>query len=254
MLCDMGVYMNINKDAYGWEVWDYQNKKDGFEIIHRGDNTYWISSGPKTYFSKDKDWPDNLKKALKQVKGKVLDIGCGAGRTCLYLQKKDYKVVGIDNSPLAVKTCKARGVKNVKIMGIEEIDKLKEKFDTILMLGNNFGLFGSYEKAKKILKKMYNQTNDGALIIAESIDPYKTKDPLNLEYQKSNVKQGRMAGQLKLQIVYKKYIGHWFDYLIVSKQEMKDILKGTGWKAKAFVNPKKSTKCYVAIIEKENKK
>ncbi|MDD4983362.1 MAG: class I SAM-dependent methyltransferase [Candidatus ainarchaeum sp.] len=245
--------MDLNKDAYGWEVWDYQNKKEGFEIIHRGDNTYWISSGPKSYFSKYKDWPENLKKALKLAKGSILDVGCGAGRTCLYLQKKGHKVVGIDNSPLAVKTCKARGVKNVKIMGIEDIEKLKEKFDTILMLGNNFGLFGSYKKAKDLLKKMHTITSKEAVIIAESIDPYKTKDPLNLEYQKSNVKQGRMAGQLKLQVVYKKYIGNWFDYLIVSKKEMKDILKGTGWKIRAFINPTKWNKCYIAIIEKEKK-
>jgi len=246
--------MDIKKDAYGWEVWDYYNKKNSYEIIHRGDDTYHISSGPKSYFSKYKDWPENLKKALKLVKGKILDIGCGAGRTCLYFQKKRHTVLGIDNSPLAIKTCKARGVKNAKVLGIEDVSKLKEKFDTILMLGNNFGLFGSYKKAKHLLGKMYKITTDDAIIIAESIDPYKTKDPLNLEYQKTNVKKGRMAGQLKLKVLYAQHKGPWFDYLIVSKKEMKEIIAGTGWKIRKFINPTKWNKCYVAIIEKAKKK
>ncbi len=246
--------MDLNKDAYGQEVWAYYNKKDSFEIIQRGDNTFWISSGPVSYFKDYKDWPENLKEAMKFVTGSVFDIGCGAGRVCLYLQKKGHKVLGIDNSPLAIKTSKMRGVKNTILMGIEGIGKLKEKFGAVTMVGNNFGLFGSYNKAKKLLKIMHTITTPDAVIIAESNDPYKTKDPLNVEYQKNNVKQGRMAGQLKLKVIYTKYIGDWFDYLIVSKNEMKDILKGTGWKVKKFLDSPKNGSSYIAIIEKENKK
>jgi 2-polyprenyl-3-methyl-5-hydroxy-6-metoxy-1,4-benzoquinol methylase len=54
--------------------------------------------------------PDE-KKAIDYAKGRVLDVGCGAGRHILYLQKKGLKVLGIDQSPLAVNMCKLRGAK-----------------------------------------------------------------------------------------------------------------------------------------------
>jgi len=46
-----------------------------------------------------------------------------------------------------------------------------------------------------------------------------------------------------------KYVGRWFDYLMVSKEEMKEILKGTGWKVKKFIDSEDSL--YIAIIEKK---
>ena len=84
------------------------------------------------------------------------DIGAGAGRVSLYLQKKGFDVTAIDKSPLAIKVCKKRGVKKAKVLPIEKIDTFKSNtFDTVIMFGGNFGLFGSYKKAKILLKKSY---------------------------------------------------------------------------------------------------
>jgi 2-polyprenyl-3-methyl-5-hydroxy-6-metoxy-1,4-benzoquinol methylase len=63
------------------------------------------------YFLEYEDWPVFERKAIESVKGRVLDIGCGAGRHSLYLQKKGLNVLGIDSSPLAIKICKLIGVK-----------------------------------------------------------------------------------------------------------------------------------------------
>ncbi len=51
---------------------------------------------------------------MEFVNGRVLDVGCGAGRHSLYLQKKGFDVLGIDVSPLAVKVCRLKGVKKLK--------------------------------------------------------------------------------------------------------------------------------------------
>ncbi len=45
------------------------------------------------------------------------------------------------------------------------------------------------------------------------------------------------------------YVTPWFDYLYVSKGEMKEILKGSGWRVKKFIDSGDSV--YVAVIEKE---
>ena len=141
-------------------------------------------------------------------------------------------------------------MKHAKVLPIEKIGGLgQEKFDTIIMFGNNFGLFGSFQKAKTLLGKIHKITSPEAVIIAESNDPYKTSDPAHISYHKLNRRRGRMPGQLRIRIRFSMYVGEWFDYLLVSKGEMERILENTGWKIGQFVDSGKSS--YVAIIEKE---
>jgi len=137
-------------------------------------------------------------------------------------------------------------------MSIEEIHKFKQNsFNTIVMFGNNFGLFRNFKKAKQLLKKLHKITSENAVILAESNDPYTTNDPVHLAYHKFNKRRGRMIGQIRIRVRFKNYIGEWFDYLLVSKKEMKNILKGTGWKVKKFIDS--GNFIYVAILVKVNK-
>lgn len=247
------LIMKLNQDAFGQEILNYLQKKESYEIIERDDGLIVMSKGPKNYFAEFKDWPKIQKQAIKFARGKILDIGAGAGRVSLYLQKKGMDVTAIDNSPLAIQVCKKRGVKKAIVLPIEKIGKFKSStFDTIIMFGNGFGLFGSFKKAKSLLKKLYRITSPNALIIAESTDPYKTSDPFHLLYHRFNKKRGRMPGQLRIRVRFKTYIGEWFDYLLVSKDEMKKILKGTGWKIEKFIDSGKSI--YIAVISKLEKK
>lgn len=240
---------NNNVDAYGRELWALYKGTTDEEIVERDDR--YVASGGygKTYLAAFKDWPPTDKKAMHYAKGRVLDIGCGAGRHALYLQKKGHSVMAIDNSPLAVKITKLRGVRNAKVLPIEKINIFKKNyFDTILMMGNNFGLFANARKAKRLLKILNTITLKDAVIIAQTNDPYKTKDKDHLAYHAFNRKRGRMSGQVRIRIRYGKLIGPWFDYLMVSREEMKRILKGTGWKVKKFLSTQEAQ--YVAILKK----
>jgi SAM-dependent methyltransferase len=243
--------MNIKNDAYGQSLMaQYKDPKYKAEIVERDDNFIEASDYAQRYFSDYSTWASQEKKAINLAKGKILDIGCGAGRHCLYLQKKGFDITGIDNSPGAANVSRLRGVKKTKILSITEIEKLKPQvFDTLLMMGNNFGLFGSPKKAKEILKKMLKITSPNAQIIAECLNPYGTKNPIHLAYHKFNLKRGRMACQLKLRLRYNTTVGEWFDYLFVSEEEMKGIVKNTGWEIKKVYKGAGST--YIAIITKE---
>lgn len=236
------------QDAFGQEIWAYYKGRDSFEIIERDDGYFDASTGPKMYFSEYENWSLQEKRAMEFVKGRVIDVGCGAGRHSLHLQKKGFDVLGIDNSPLAIKVCKLRGLKKAKVMSIEDVDFKPNSFDTIIMMGNNFGLFGSFKRARSLLKRFHKMTSKNAIIIAETRDPYKTDNPAHLEYQKFNRKRGRMSGQLRIKVRFGRYVTNWFDYLIVSREEMKEILRGTGWEVKEFVDSGDSS--YIAIIEK----
>ena len=244
--------MKPEEDAYGQEMWAYYKGGQSFEIIERDDGYIHVSNtGPKLYFSEYEDWSLREKRAMKFVKGRVLDIGCGAGRHSLYLQKKGFDVLGIDNSPLAIKICKLRGVKKAKVMSIEDINFKPNCFDTLIMMGSNFGLFGSFKKARRLLKWLHKMTSENALIIAETDDPYKTVNPAHLEYHEFNKKRGRMSGQARIRIRSGKYATKWYDYLMVSKKELEEILRGTGWKVKEFIDSIDSEDPeYIAITEK----
>jgi len=237
------------EDAFGQGMLAHHKGEEVYDIVERDDGYFDVpGSTPKTYFSEYQDWPPAEKKAMELVKGRVLDIGCGAGRHSLYLQRKGFDVLGIDNSPLAIKICRLRGLKKADVMSIEDVDFKPNSFDTIIMMGNNFGLFSNFRKARKLLKRFWKMTSEKALVIAATRDPYETDNPEHLRYHKRNKEKGRMSGQLKIRIRFRKYVGRWFDYLMVSKKEMNEILRGTGWKVKEFIDSKDSQ--YIAIIRK----
>jgi SAM-dependent methyltransferase len=246
-----------DNDALGYILWDYfQHHKNSFGITERNDGFIELED-PRIWFSKYEKWLDVEKKAMKYVKGRrVLDIGCGVGRHALYLQKeKGFEVLGIDTSPLAIKICKLQGLRKAKVQSVtqfalEETIRRKKSFDTILMLGNNFGLFESFRRARWLFQRFHRMTSDDASIIAQSMDPYKkTHEHAHVMYYKLNRMKGRLPGQTRMRIRYKNHKGRWFDYLFVSKKEMENIVNGTGrWKIKRFLDSTYAPGVYIAII------
>jgi SAM-dependent methyltransferase len=243
--------MKSTADAYGQQLLAHYNRQTpNAEIIERDDNYIDTGSDEGLYFTEYDEWRELERRAIDMARGKTLDIGCGAGRHSLYLQSKGFDVTGIDNSPGAIKVCKLRGLKRAIVRPIQEIDKFKAgSFETILMLGNNFGLFGGAENARTLLAKMARITTPGAQIIAGTLNPYMTDKKEHLEYLRFNRRRGRMAGQIRFRIRYGKTVGEWIDYLFVSPDEMRKILEKTDWRIKEILDSGEAN--YFAVIEKK---
>lgn len=244
------VKMRAAQDAYGQEVYDYFQGKSVVEIVERDDGYIDISRGPALYFSPYEEWLLQEQQAIQLAQGRILDIGCGPGRVALYLQEKGFEVVGIDNSPLAIKTAKLRGVQDIRVLSITQVSrKALGMFGTIVMFGNNFGLFGSFKRARWLLRRFYSMTHENGRILVGSRDIYQTNDPEHLAFHERNRQLGRMAGQLRLRVRHKSIIGPWFDYLMVSPDEMRQIVDSTGWHV-AQVMMSEEGGLYTAVIEK----
>ena len=237
------------EDAYGELVTAYYNGGEAVEIVERDDGFITTSAGPHAYFMEYDQWPDHYKEAIKLVRGRVLDIGSGVGRIALHLQNQGHDVLATDNSPKALQVCQLRGIIKTELCPITRLSSHLGIFDTIMMMGNNFGLFGSFKRARWLLKRFYRMTSNQARIIAESNDVYATDDPNHLSYHEWNRQRGRMAGQLRLRIRFQKFKTPWFDYLIVSQDEMREILQGTGWTIRQFIQSEGPI--YIAVLEKE---
>ncbi len=219
-------------DVFGVELMDFYEGHEGTEIVERDDGYLEATAGPAIYFADYRDWHRQEKQAFKQVSGRVLDVGAGAGRHSLYLQEKGFDVLAIDKSSLAVKLCQLRGVAQVKRVALADVPKSRlGVFDTILMLGNNFGLFGSRENARMLLRDFLQLTTDDARMVVQCMDPYLTAEPAHLAYQRMNWAKGRMGGQLCIRIRYKTACSDWFDFLTVSPTEIVELVNGTGWYA-----------------------
>jgi SAM-dependent methyltransferase len=212
------------------------------EIVERDDG--FITSAGLNYFAPVRRWAAVERRALRFVRGRVLDVGVGAGRVALELQTRGREVVAIDVSPGAVQVARNRGVSDVRLLALEEVDASLGHFDTVVMYGNNFGLFGSRAKARRLLRRLRPFV---ARIVATSNDPYATEDPAHLAYQERNRARGRMSGQLRLRVRYRDLVGPWFEYLIVSPDEMADIVESTGWQLRRLVRDEGSY--YVTVLD-----
>jgi len=138
--------------------------------------------------------------------------------------------------------------RSTKSVRFSEISPGLGVFNTVIMMSNNFGLFGSLERAQELLKKLSRTISSRGRIVAETRDVYQTDVQEHLSYQERNRKRGRMSGQIRLRARYRTYATPWFDYLMVSKEKMVDILDSTDWKITKFIDSDRST--YVAIIDK----
>jgi SAM-dependent methyltransferase len=218
------------------------------EIIERDDGLVDASRlGTQLYIAPFRRWPVLHRRAMRFVRGRVLDVGCGAGRVCLHLQERGLDVVGIDISPGAIEVCRRRGVHDARVCSIDEVDASLGALDTIVMLGNNFGLFGSRSKAQRLLRRFHRLTSDRGRIVAESRDVHRTDDPVHVAYLERNRRRGRLPGQIRIRVRYRLHTTPWLDFLMVSPTELEGLLDGTGWQLSRALD---SDDTYVAVIEK----
>jgi SAM-dependent methyltransferase len=236
------------QDAFGHEIHDFHYKKTGHEIVERDDGYISVSFGPEIYFKEFADWLPSEREAMSHVSGRVMDIGCGAGRAALYLQDKGFSVTGIDNSPLAIEVCLARGVRDARLLPLTRISRKLGTFDTILMLGNNFALLANPVRARWFLKRLHSMTSASGTIIAQTRDPYQTDEPEFLSYHKHNRKRGKMSGEIRFRVRYKKYATPWLAFLMVSQDEMKSVIEGSGWRVERFIDDLYGI--YIAVLKK----
>ena len=113
--------------------------------------------------------PKLEQRALQLAKGKVLDVGCGAGSHSLTLQNdRNLEVTSIDISHNAIQACQLRGLKNTKVQDVMTLEN--EKFDTILLLMNGTGIFKTLKETPDFLQKLKSLLNPNGQILIDSSD------------------------------------------------------------------------------------
>jgi SAM-dependent methyltransferase len=239
-----------SEDAFGRALLDWVEGRGGSHVvIERDDGFVATSGGGEAYGAPFTRWGREERQGMRLVRGRVLDVGCGLGRVALHLQERGQDVVAIDNSPLAVEAARRRGVRDARVVAFEDVDDTLGTFDTVVMYGSNFGLVGGRTKAKRMLRRLHRLTSNRGRIVASTRDPYEGVDLVHLPYHDHNRARGRLPGQIRMRVRYRDRTSRWFDYLIVSKAELEQLLIGTGWHAARYLDGEDGL--YVAVLEKD---
>lgn len=157
------------KDLFGKAILDYQTNNSPEDLVTETNISEADEMSVEYLFRTYKLMPKLEQKALQLCKGKILDVGCGAGSHSLYLQENGFEVTAIDISPNAIEACKLRGVKIAFVANILVLD-LEEKFDTILLLMNGTGIFGTLNQITKYLQKLKSLLTQNGQILIDSSD------------------------------------------------------------------------------------
>lgn len=158
------------KDLFGTAILDFQTNDSPEDLITETTISEEDEMSVAYLFRDFSGMPILEQKALLLAKGKVLDVGCGAGSHSLYLQnEKKLEIIAIDISKKAIETCKLRGITNAKVEDIL-LFETNEKFDTIILLMNGTGIFGTLKETPLFLEKLKSLLNPSGQILIDSSD------------------------------------------------------------------------------------
>jgi SAM-dependent methyltransferase len=200
------------------------------ELIERDDGLIDGHDAAR-YFMGPDQWDPLDHWLCSRARGRVLDVGAGAGRAALHLQERGLDVVALDVSPRCGEVCRRRGVRRVFTGTVADLAAANSgSFDSFLLLGNNLGLLGGAGEAPRLLGTLAALAAPGATILGRGLDPYRTGDPLHLAYHARNRSLGRMGGQIRMRVRHRDLATGWFDYLFAAPDELRVLLAETAWR------------------------
>lgn len=217
--------LSPNNDPMGAAIRDYQIKGKASRLRVLSSMFDEDEMPVAHLFRTFNQMPRLEQKALSMAKGRVLDIGAGAGCHALVLQERGLEVKAIDISPLSCEVMSERGVKDVECVNLFN-PQLQGKYDTLLLLMNGTGIAGKLNRLPMLLNRLKELLADGGQILIDSSDLkyiYENEDgsmdiDLNAPYY----------GEVDYQMQYKNIKGEPFDWLYTDPMLLASISKQCG--------------------------
>lgn len=172
---------------------------------------------PARYLCRDlADMPPWEQAAIMACRGRVLDIGAGAGSHSLALQARGHLVTALDVSPGAVAAMQRRGVVHAVHHDLWQWPA-EPVYDTLLLMMNGIGLVGDLHGLNRFLDQARQWLAPGGQILLDSSD-------IRYLYEDSDqalpLPEDRYYGIVRYQMSFRQHIGRPFDWLYVDRERL----------------------------------
>jgi SAM-dependent methyltransferase len=165
---------------------------------------------------------------LDLCRGRVLDVGAGAGLHALELQRRGFEVTAIDIAPECVTIMRERGVRNAVMADLYAFND--SPFDTIICLCNGLDKVGRLADLPRFLQRMRGLLAPGGQLIADSFDLRVGAETARLGELAKKEAAGRYFGEMDLQFEYKGRSGAPFSVLHIDFETLSYIAEQHGWR------------------------
>jgi SAM-dependent methyltransferase len=162
--------------------------------------------------------------AIERCRGRVLDVGAGAGRHSLALQERGREVVAIDVSPTCSALCTERGVRDARVFDIMTLHSGESlgRFDSIFFGMQTIGVAGGLAPLEELLRRLKCCLVPGGELVVDSSD-------LREPWEGDRVDRTPTRGEIVLSTRYRGLRGNPFPWLYLAEEDLAHSARNAGY-------------------------
>jgi SAM-dependent methyltransferase len=171
--------------------------------------------------------PEIEERALSRCRGRVLDVGAGAGRHALELQQRGLTVTAIDIAEDAVTVMRERGVRDARCGHLDSM--ASGSVDTILLLMHGIGLVGTLSGLELFLRESRRVLSTPGQIICDSADLTLVLPTLADRLDRADLSPEPYFGEVEFRLTYGNLEGRPYPWLFVDPSTLDRQARASGF-------------------------
>lgn len=186
--------------------------------------------------------------ALDACRGRVLDIGAGAGRHALELQGTAHEVVAIDPVPEIVAIMEQRGVRDARCESWQEVSG--RPFDTVLLMMHGIGVVGTLDGLGEFLLEMNDVLSAEGHLLFDSADLVETFAAEGAGPEVIEQHPDRYLGEVEFELGFEGEFGEPYPWLFVDPQTLAALAEESGFATEVIAHGTRGT--YLARLNRRD--
>ena len=176
------------------------------------------------YFTLEGQLAELDARSLDRCRGRVLDVGAGAGRHSLALQDRGHEVVAIDVSPICSALCTERGVRDARTFDVMTLDSEEPlgRFDSIFFGMQTIGVAGGMKPLEELLRRLRNCLLPGGELIVDS-------SALREAWEGDREDKSPTRGEIVMSTRYHGWRGDPFPWVYLAEEDLAVSARNAGY-------------------------